>query len=402
MLLNFINKDKSQYLDLSTFINCSPDRILFYYYNSQMRITLETYLQMKEWSQNDDSPESSLNQWLDLIGRELCVDQDIDILKENQYIDTLGPYYIGPTNTRFYIDKVAKNGEETINSVDFANLFNLHKRIEADKEIHKYFRLRKSTKKGIPTLEAIIKDISICLAALDQIQRVSRHCQYLNALIKHRNNLLENEDIVPLPPSPRPERPKKPAEPDLSFTNIRALGTVKARQKAYLEECSAFGHKLKVYFVQYKEYEKASERYKEALVDWELYHNHLIERCLDDIEDAEEKLETARAALEIYEYVLMKSYVHPDYHEMEILHNFRYYLQTGRAVDLQGCMNIYEEEQHWSEIKASQERIENTIYFLQGEGDLSSLNEYLAAKMIASTSEPGKISPIKPLSTVKA
>lgn len=401
MLLRLIDKDKAQYLDLSTFINCSPDRILFYYYNSYIRITLETYQQMKEWPQNDDTSESCLNQWLDLIDRELCVDEDIEILKKSRFIESLGPYYLSPTNTQFYIDKTDKLGKGSIKSVDFAVLFSLHKKSEVDKELHKYYKVRKNTKKGTPPLDIIIKDISMCLAALEQIQRINQQCHYLQSLIKHRNDLLENEDLVPAAPAPRPERPKKPAEPDLSFTSIRALTVSKAKQKAYQDECSAFGHKLKVYFVQYREFEKASERYKEALIDWDLYHNHLIERCLDDTEDAEEKLETSRELLEIYQYILLKSFVHPDYHELETLNNFRYYLQTGRANDLQTCMNIYEEEQHWSEIKASQERIENTIYFLQGENDFTGLNEQLTLKMIASTVESEKSGQAQPLATTK-
>jgi len=388
MLLRLIDKNKTQYLDLSTFINCSPDRILFYYYNSYIRITLETYQQMQEWPQNDDTPESCLNQWRDLIGRELCVDEDIEILKKSPFIDTLGPYYLSPTNTQFYIDQTDKFAKGSIKSVDFAVLFSLHKKAEPDKELQKYYKSRKNIKKGQPTLDVIIKDIGMCLAALEQIQRINQQCHYLQSLIKHRNDLLENEDLVPVAPSPRPERPKKPAEPELSFASISALGISKAKQKEYLAECSAFGHNLKVYFVQYREFEKATERYKEALIDWDLYHNHLIERCLDDMEDAEEKLETTRGLLEIYQYILSKSFVHPDYHELETLNNFRYYLQTGRANDLQACMNIYEEEQHWSEIKASQERIENTIYFLQGETDFTGLNEQLATKMIAATSQP--------------
>ena len=57
--------------------------------------------------------------------------------------------------------------------------------------------------------------------------------------------------------------------------------------------------------------------------------------------------------------------VHADYQDINTLSAFKHYLETGRANDLQDCMNLFEEERHWDEIKASQERIENTIYFLQ-------------------------------------
>jgi hypothetical protein len=46
MFASFLNKPDYHYLDISTFINCNPERILFYYYNSYIKITLETYQQM--------------------------------------------------------------------------------------------------------------------------------------------------------------------------------------------------------------------------------------------------------------------------------------------------------------------------------------------------------------------
>ncbi|NLJ72315.1 MAG: hypothetical protein GX333_04795, partial [Syntrophomonadaceae bacterium] len=48
----------------------------------------------------------------------------------------------------------------------------------------------------------------------------------------------------------------------------------------------------------------------------------------------------------------------------------------------QDCMNILEDEKYWQDIKDSQLRIENTIYFLQSETDLTrfadeNINKYL-------------------------
>jgi hypothetical protein len=50
-------------------------------------------------------------------------------------------------------------------------------------------------------------------------------------------------------------------------------------------------------------------------------------------------------------------------------------------------MNIYEEERLWTEIKASQERIENTIHFLQYENDALNLASEETARLIASARE---------------
>ncbi|NLN87441.1 MAG: hypothetical protein GX133_07540, partial [Syntrophomonadaceae bacterium] len=48
MFPTFLNKDSRRFLDLSVFINYNPDELLFYYYNSTINISLETYLQMQE------------------------------------------------------------------------------------------------------------------------------------------------------------------------------------------------------------------------------------------------------------------------------------------------------------------------------------------------------------------
>ena len=63
--------------------------------------------------------------------------------------------------------------------------------------------------------------------------------------------------------------------------------------------------------------------------------------------------------------IIVKSFVNSIYQDSKTLSTFRYYLETGRGHSIQDCMNLFEEESRWSEIKASQERIENTIYFLQ-------------------------------------
>ncbi len=91
-----------------------------------------------------------------------------------------------------------------------------------------------------------------------------------------------------------------------------------------------------------------------------------MDNCFRDIEMAELNIKRSHKQLQIYNTILVKSFIHSIYQDTQTLSTFRHYLETGRAHNLQECMNIYEEECHWSEIKASQERIENTIYFLQG------------------------------------
>lgn len=64
-----------------------------------------------------------------------------------------------------------------------------------------------------------------------------------------------------------------------------------------------------------------------------------------------------------------------------------HYLETGRADDLQGCMNIFKIESHWEDVKAGQERIENTIDHLQPDNEALFNSNQEVNRLIASTME---------------
>ena len=99
---------------------------------------------------------------------------------------------------------------------------------------------------------------------------------------------------------------------------------------------------------------------------------------MQDINQAEAQLANTRQMLNIYNSAISRSPVHQSYQDIKTLNTFKQYLETGRANDLQDCMNLFEEERHWHEIKASQERIENTIYFLHNSDDgLRFANEHI-------------------------
>lgn len=383
MLSTFLNKEDCHFLDLSVFINCSPEKILFYYYNSFIRINLETYHQMKEWSQEEDSPKSCLNQWMELLEIEIKSRDDLIILQENEYLNEIGPYYYGPTNTRIYFYKLSAMSNEPLTSVDFAVLFNLNKTPAIDKKLQKYYKSRKTLKKAAPSRDDLLTDLDMCLGALKQIERINRHCDYLNMFLNQRNELLLQEDLLPAEPDAMITKPEKPEEPQLTFSSLLAINHSKKRHLEYVKSCGEYNRRMKIYLIRYREHEKACERFKIALQQWEENHLLLVEKCVEQIEEATSKLKTAQGLLEMYQLILEKSFIHKNYHQINSISTCKHYLETGRANDLQGCMNLYEEERHWREIKASQERIENTIYFLQAESDSPAFTH--PASMIAST-----------------
>jgi hypothetical protein len=383
MFSTFLNKEDFHCLDLSVFINCNPERTLFYFYNSFIRINLETYHQMKEWVQIEDSPKSCLNQWLELLETGVGSRDDLIILQENEYLNEIGPYYYGPTNTRFYFYKLSALSNEPLTSVDFAVLFNLNKSPAIDKKLQKYYKTRKTNKKITRSREDLVTDLDMCLDALQQIERITRHCDYLNMLLEQRHELLLQEDLLPAEPEAMISKPEKPEEPQLTFSSLLAINQSKKRQLEYVKACGEYNRRMKIYLIRYREHEKACDRFKIALQDWEENHLLLAEKCIEQIEEAQAKLKTAQGLLEIYQFILDKSYIHKNYHHINIISTCKNYLDTGRANDLQDCMNLYEEERHWREIKASQERIENTIYFLQAEIDSPAFAE--TSHLIAST-----------------
>ncbi len=387
MFLTFLKKEDQHYLDLSVFINCSPERIMFYYYNSPIKISLETYSQMKEWAASDDSSKSCLNQWLELLETKLGARDDLIILQDSEYLNGIGPYYYGPTNTQFHFTKFNKMTNEPLTSVDFGILFNLHKSPSIDRNLQKYFKSRKNIKKSTRGSEDILQDLSMCLDALNQIAKVNRHSLYYNLLLNARRELLQQAEISPPPPDAIPAKPEKPQEPQLSFSSLLALNLSKNKQKEYEQACSDYNRRMKIYLIKYREHEKACERYKNALQNWEEDYLPMIEGCLAHIEEIEARLKTAQGLVDMYQFILNQSYIHPNYHHIDSLATFKHYLETGRANDLQDCMNLYEEERHWREIKASQERIETTIHFLQSETEpINILNQELNT-LIASTTE---------------
>lgn len=386
MFLTFLMKEDYHILDLSVFINCSPEKIMFYYYDSYIKIPLDTYLQMKEWAQSDDTIKSCLNQWLELIEDTLGAREDLNNLLENEYLNATGPYYYAPTNTQIHFSKLNQMSNEPLTSVDFAVLFNLHKSPAVDKTLQKYYKARKNLKKINRSKEDILNDLSMCQEALKQMEKINRQIDYQNLLLHYRKTLLAKDDLMPAPPDTMPVKPEKPEEPQLSFSSILALNISKNRQKDYERSCSDYNRRMKIYLIRYREHEKACERYKNALQNYEGQQDYLIGKCLQDIEDSQIKLDAAQGILEMYRYILEKSYIHSNYHTLDSISTFKQYLETGRADDLQDCMNLYEEERHWREIKASQDRIETTIHFLQADGEAAALSSSVG-KMIASASE---------------
>ena len=148
MFARILNKENGHCLDLSTFINCSPEDVLFYYKHSHIEIGLDTYRQMQEWKELGDSLKPFLDQWLDLIHDEIGAGPDLLILQENEHLNSIGPYYYPETNTRFFFARSSQGRGEPLTSNDFAVSWLCTSR-SAQSGTAKYLRNRKSPRKRL-------------------------------------------------------------------------------------------------------------------------------------------------------------------------------------------------------------------------------------------------------------
>lgn len=364
MFFIFLNKDDTHYIDISTLRQYTPSQVIFYFYNSFIKISVETYLQAKELSK-DEQLDSPLNCWIELLDNELEASTDLSILQNNEYLNMIGPYYYPRTATRFYFTKENISANEIITAEDLSTIIFLDNTPPLDKGLYSYQKGRKSIKKSVKNINELIKDIDMCIASLQEIEKLNKHLNYLNKFLEKRYTIVEQKELLPPEPDTIPEKPKKADQNQDSANNIVPLNVISRRRKQSEKISNNFNHEMKVYFIKYREYEKACERYKTVLINWDQLYQELMDNCFRDIDLAEEKLRNSHKYLKIYNTIIEKSYVHADYQDIKSLNIFKSYLETGRANDIQDCMNLFEEDKHWNEIKASQERIENTIYFLQ-------------------------------------
>lgn len=379
MFFTFLNKGEVNYLDLTIIRKYPPDKILFYFYNSAITIPISTYTELISIIENEKAGQYLLR-WYQLL-HDLDTAEDIEAFRENEFLDIIGPYYYPATNTRLYFVKDYLDNEKYFTLEDFELLNSLLATPNSNKDLQAYYKNRRNAKKSAKNKEELLKDIEMCIKSFTETQILNQHINYLNKLLESRYSIVENNNLEPLMPDIIPVKPHILKENNVSKDNVISFTKIKLKRKTETTEAS-FNHDTKVYFIRYREYEKACDRYKLILSNWPDLSPAFLEKCYYDIEEAEEKLKKAAQTLDMYNQIIEKSYIHSDYQDTNTLEKFKYYLETGRADNLQDCMNLFEDERYWKDIKASQNRIENTIYFLQSETDLTrfadeNINKYL-------------------------
>jgi hypothetical protein len=362
LFFTYLNRETYQSIDLSSLINYKPEQIIKFYYNSFIELPFESYEALQAATDENGQPDVIATEWQRLMEKDLKCSPDLLSLKDNEFIEQLGPYYYQPTNTRFYFNR--KSSSLPLTAADFDLLLQLSRSPVPNQQLHKYNKTRKNAKKVSRSKEELIEDLTMCINSLQEIEILNRHINYLNKFLEMRCAIVEQETSGPQEPERLPEKPQKAPETERTGLN-NLIPFTRARQRQTPQSVSDYNHEIKVYYIRYREYEKACDRYKEALENWAILAGPFMDACLKDIEETESNLKAARKILTVYNNIILRSYVHTDYQDIKTLSIFKHYIETGRCLDIQDCMNLFEEERHWTEIKASQERIENTIYFLQ-------------------------------------
>lgn len=370
MFFSLVNKENFNRIAFSIMLKYKPEEVLYYFLNSYIEISLKDYLQIKKMEEDmEELPEAILD-WLNLFDNEIDACGDLLFLEGNDYLERIGPYYFNPHNIRFYFSKKSIAENEDLQANDLSTLYEIQHRPVINVELQKYYKLQKSNNYiNKKNKDNILNDISYCIASLDTIEAINKHINYLNKMLNSRYEILEQDELFPSEPDLLPEKPNKIDTPEEK--NLKLFGLSFPRKKNIDNK---HNHETKVYLIRYREYEKACDRYKLALENWAKDKESFLRKCKHDIRKLEAKHKSAQKVLEICNSILTSSLIHPDYQDMESLKLFKNYLETGRADDTQDCMNLFEEEKLWLEIKASQERIENTIHFIQNANE----EEYVA------------------------
>ncbi|MGI6453639.1 MAG: hypothetical protein ACOX0E_09280 [Syntrophomonadaceae bacterium] len=371
MFFTFVNKHAPHCVDLSVLKKVRPYDLLFYYYNSFLEIPLSAYFELSQTIEKESAPLSA-QEWFDMLQEEIESKENLLSFAANPYLDKIGPYYFPKTNTQFYFTKKVPPKDQLVCAEDLNHLRTLDKIPPLDRELQAYYKSRKNGKKAARNKNELLKDVQMCICCLEKTEKLNRHLNYLNKLLEGRYAIVEQEELFPPEPDTLPEKPAKQEEANSTLNNLIPF---RSRRKDKETDGNSFNHDIKVYYIRYREYEKACDRYKKALETWEEDCRNFIDDCWMDIDVAEEKLQEINRSLDIYNGIITKSFIHFDYQDINTLKTFKTYLETGRANDLQECMNLFEEERLWSEIKASQERIENTIHFLKNSEENSEFIE---------------------------
>jgi len=358
--------------DLSVYLAYTPEKLLPFWYGQTLFMPLPIWQELQQQAAlEEEHSEAPCCLWVQLIAQELQADSDLLLMEKTPSLCEVGPFYYLP-------DKVCFSFPRHPNCSTFgAEEFSQRKQdTEAvtpmDPLLQKSLSQRsKTTKRAGLQPEELKKEIQIGILALSERDRFQRQAARLKDFALLCSHALLHADEVGPKPQLKQEMPNPPKEL-AEKTTQKKKGSLKQRFLDFFVEASPSmapfqSHQRRQYFLSLRMHEKACDRYKEAREKWHTFYPDFYEK----VETVEKACKTRQLAAEknvrLCNEILNRSAIHGVYQQIPILESFLCYLETGRATHLQSCINLYEEEQHWNELKTSQHRIESTILSWQPE-----------------------------------
>lgn len=376
MFLTLTGKAENSSLDISVLLEFSPDTVTDFFQHRRINISLDTYRALKQQFDDPENFNENVSRWVLFIDKLLNLESDLETLEENAFLRSVGPAYYTKTNTRFYFFKPPLDNE-CITANDIKTLIELNQTPCVEEEIAQYYANLKCRPITRRSREDLLRDLNICRQALLATETVHRQIAFQEAIISEREKFLN----APYTALVEPDKPgDKPEKPNIRVMRLKGwLGRNRQNSMSFEEACIQYNNNLKAYYINYREYEKACDRYKVALKEWEEEKNNLINRSIEDIKKARLKIKKGNRVLKVYNEVLKSLDIHHSYHNLAAIARFCYFLETGRASTLQECMNLYEMEMYWADFKESQARIERnilaTVHYLYNEAAAASDNK---------------------------
>ncbi len=369
MFLTFLNKSAATHADPSLLKSYTPAQVLSYYYNGSLYLGSDFFQTLLNLNEDEVEQSDSIREWINFVGADLEAFDDLVSFSENEYLYNLGPFYYPMANSRIYFTKAVIPAENKITKEDLDILENLQVLQPLNPIIQASNKSKKVNKKNNKAFDDLLFEINQCLAAFNESERLNKQLNFLRKHLDNRTAVLRDKEIKPMEPDNVPVKPQKEEWTAPKASIKSTLLSIAGKKKDNEQKFKDFNHEIKVYYIRYREYEKSCDRFKNALLDWPNHRTIFIGKCQREADKIKEKMLFVQHQLKTCNSVLSTSAIHAKYQDQKILSNFKEYLETGRASDIQACMNIYEEEKLWHELRAGQERIENTIYFMQNENE---------------------------------
>ena len=355
--------------DLSVYLAYTPEKLLPFWYGQTLCMPLSIWQELhKQAALTQEMSEAPCRLWVQLIQEDLAASDELILMENTSYLNEIGPFYYLPDKVCFYFSRNANT--ETFGAEEFSQR---KQDIEAvsslDPLLQKSLSQRsKTTKRTALQPEELKKEIQICMLALSERDRFQRQAERLKDFGALCGAALSQAEEV----SPKPELKQEMPKPEKGKDSNGKKGNFRQRLYDFFTESSVpaspfQGQQRRQYFLSLRLYENACDRYKEAREKWHDFHDDFYAK-VETVEKAcAGRQATVEKNIRLCNEALTRSSIHTIYQKILILESFLCYLETGRATNLQSCINLYEEEQHWNELKNSQHRIENTILSWQPE-----------------------------------